>query len=60
MQNAHHVSTAMDTNVQLDLAEDRGEKDRKYIKGYQAIVGSLMYAARVTRPNISFAVAALG
>jgi len=49
----------MDPNVKLDLAEDWGEKELKDIKGYQAIVGSLMYAALVTRPNISFAVAAL-
>jgi len=49
----------MDPNVKLDLAEDRGEKELKGIKGYQAIVGSVMYAALATRPEISFAVAAL-
>ena len=49
----------MDPNVKLDLAEDRGEKELKDIKCYQAIVGSLMYAALATRPDISFAVAAL-
>ena len=49
----------MDPNVKLDLAEDRGEKELKDIEGYQAIVGSLMYAALATRPDISFAVAAL-
>jgi len=59
MQNAHDVSTPMDPNVKLDLAEDRGEKELKHIKGYQAIVGSLMYAGLATRPDISFAVAAL-
>jgi hypothetical protein len=59
MHNAHDVSTPMDSNVKLDLAEDWGEKELKYITGYQAIVGSLMYAALATRPNISFAVAAL-
>ena len=59
MQNAHGASTPLDPNVKLDLAEDRGEKELKDIKGYQAIVGSLMYAALATRPDISFAVAAL-
>jgi hypothetical protein len=59
MPNAHGASTPMDPNVKLDLAEDRGEKEIKDIKGYQEIVGSLMYAALATRPDISFAVAAL-
>jgi len=45
--------------MKLVLAEDRGEKELKDIKGYQAIVSSLMYAALATRPDISFAVAAL-
>ena len=59
MQNAHGASTPMYPNVKLDLAEDRGEKELKDNKGYQAIVGSLMYTALATRPDISFAVAAL-
>jgi len=59
MQNPHGALTPVDPNVQLDLAEDRGEKELKDIKGHRAIVGSLMYAALATRPDISFAVAAL-
>ena len=49
----------MDLNVKLDLAEDREEKELNDIKGYQAILGSLMYAALATWPDISFAVDAL-
>jgi hypothetical protein len=43
----------------LDLAEDWGEKELEDITDYQAVVGSLMYAALATRPDISYAVAAL-
>jgi len=51
----------MDPNVKLDLADNRGEKelDKDRVKHYQAIIGSLMYAALATRPDISYAVAAL-
>ena len=49
----------MDSNVKLDLAEDREETELKDIKGYLAIVGSLMYMALATQPDISFAVTAL-
>jgi hypothetical protein len=59
VENTHGASTPMDPNVKLDLAEDRGEKELEDIKDYQAIVGSLMYAALATRPDISFAVTAL-
>jgi len=59
MQNAHGASTPTELNVKLDLAEDRGEKELKDMKRYQAIVGSWMYVALATRPDISFAVASL-
>jgi len=59
MQNAHNVSTPMDPDVKLDLAEDQGEKELNDIKGYQEIAGSLMYTALATCSDISFAVAAL-
>jgi len=59
MQNAPDVSPPMDPNVKLDLAQGQGEKYLNDIKGYKAIRGSLMYAALITRPDISFAVAAL-
>ena len=59
MQNAHGASTPMGINVELDLAEDRGEKELKDIQRYQTMIDSLMYEALATRPDISFAVTAL-
>jgi hypothetical protein len=59
MEHTHGISTPMDPNVKLDLAEDRGEKELEDITDYQAVVGSLMYTALATRPDISYAVAAL-
>ena len=48
----------MDAHVKLDLAKDRGEREVDPLK-YQTIVGSLMYIALATRPDISHAVSAL-
>jgi len=60
MEHTHGVSTPMDPNIKLDLAEDWGEKELEDITDYdQAVMGSLMYAALATRPVISYAVAAL-
>ena len=59
MQNAPNVSTPLDGNVKLDPAENWGEKELQDIKGYQAIISSLMYMALATQPDISFTVAAL-
>jgi hypothetical protein len=59
MEYSHGVSTPTDPNVKLDLAEDRGAKQLEDITDYQAVVGSLMYAALTVRPDISYAVAAL-
>jgi len=59
MQNAHCASTPMGPNVKLDLAEDQREKELQDIKGYQAIVGSLIYVALANQLDISFTVAAL-
>jgi hypothetical protein len=53
MEHTHGVSTPMDPNAKLDLAEDWGEKQLEDIKDYQAVVGSLMNAAHATRPDIS-------
>jgi hypothetical protein len=59
MENTHDVSTPMDPNVQSDLAEDREEMELEHITDYQAVVRLLRYAALATRPDISYAVAAL-
>jgi len=56
MEHTHGISTPMDSNVRLDLAESRGEKELKDIIDYQAVVGSLMYAALATWPDILYAV----
>jgi hypothetical protein len=49
----------MDPDVKLNWADDWGEKELEDITDYQAVVGSPMYAALATRPDISDAVAAL-
>ena len=59
MEHSHGVLMPMDRNVKLDLAEDPGEKELKDITDNQAVVGSVMYAALPTPPDISYAVAAL-
>ena len=58
MENAHGAATPMDVHVKLDLAEHRKEREADPAE-YQAIVGSLMYIALATRPDISFTVSAL-
>ena len=58
MENAHGAATPMDVHVKLDLAEHRKEREADPAE-CQAIVGSLMYIALATRPDISFAVSAL-
>jgi len=59
MEHSHGVSMPMDPNVELDLAKDRGEKELKDITDYQAVMGSGMYAALATRPDISYVVTTL-
>jgi hypothetical protein len=59
MEHTHNVSTPMDPNVKWDWGENWGEKELEDITDYKAVVGSLMYAALATRPDTSYAVAAL-
>jgi hypothetical protein len=56
MQDAFDVPTPLDPDVKLDAADGSKPADTRR---YQSIVGSLMYAALGTRPDIAYAVAAL-
>jgi hypothetical protein len=58
LQNARDAVSPMDPHVDLDNpnCEDKQIKDQTL---YQSMVGSLMYAALGTRPDISFCVAVL-
>jgi hypothetical protein len=58
MTTAYGVQTALDPNVRLDGHGQQGGVEVDPTQ-YQAIVGSLMYAALGTRPDIAYAVAAL-
>jgi len=59
MEHSHGISTPMDPNIKLNLAENWVEKELEDITDYEAVVGSLMYTALATRPDISYVVAAL-
>jgi len=52
LENAHPVLTPMAVNLQLDRLESATVDSQLY----QSMLGSLMYAAICTRPDISFAV----
>ena len=56
MENANSALTPLDHKTRLDNIQDDSEADREM---YQSIVGSLMYAAQGTRPDIVYAVSAL-
>jgi hypothetical protein len=56
-EHTYSVLLPIDPDERLDLAEDREEKKLEDITDYQAVVGSQMYAALATRPDILYAVA---
>lgn len=59
MGECNPVSTPVDVNVKLDKSmSPKTEKERNEMKSvpYQEAVGSLLYAAQGTRPDISYAV----
>jgi len=58
METVHNATTALDDKVKLDLVNvTEGEADPREC---QAMAGSLMCIVLATRPDVSFAVAALG
>jgi Reverse transcriptase (RNA-dependent DNA polymerase) len=62
LADANPVTTPMDPNVKLDAydkddeIELEGESDPKITHGYAQLIGSLMYLALGTRPDIAYAV----
>jgi hypothetical protein len=58
MENANTVNTPMDYKTRLDNMSNNADAEADQAQ-YQSIVGSLMYAAQATRPDIAIAVAAL-
>jgi len=56
IENTNTVNTPIDYKTRLDNVSNNTEPEADQAQ-YQSIVGSLMYAAQVTHPNIAFAVA---
>lgn len=62
MQNCNPISTPMDHNQKLSIEmSPRNDVERAEMNNvpYQEAIGSIMYAAQVTRPDVCFAVNAV-
>lgn len=57
MEKSNPVSTPMDPNVTLTKREDTAEVelDERLSSSFAAVVGSLLYLAIVSRPDIAYA-----
>ena len=56
LDQANPVTTPLDPNVKFDSFTKSDVIDKKSITGYAQLIGSLMYLAIGTRPDIAFAV----
>ena len=56
MSDANERDTPLEPKVRLSKADCPAVPDRKVVKAYQQLVGSLMYIACATRPDIAYAV----
>lgn len=54
MRECNPVSTPMDINVKFSKMMEKGENEEKF--PYREAIGSLLFAAQVTRPDINFPV----
>ncbi|GBE87024.1 hypothetical protein SCP_1002700 [Sparassis crispa] len=59
LENANAVGMPLDPNVAFTAEDENEEADDRLAGGYASMVGSLMYAAVGTRPDISYAVQTL-
>lgn len=59
MLDANPVSTPMECNVRLGLSKNEEENQSNSDVPYQSLIGSLMYLAVNTRPDIAYAISYL-